>query len=1046
MITFVSRRRSQSSIDNLSLLIYSSFHVSHTVSQDPGHPLYRQIDWAEVESGMYAVVDPDNKNEILYLSRTQYIKLLAVYRSTEGRVHLLAAPKSKPQEPTHELPNSPPEANMNIRGFLPSLVQGIGLWCLYNGNSTTVLLTEDNCSRVIQRYGKLLYFWATGKVPPRSVQEGLWKFACRMTMILRTQGYLALTKRLKNNAICIGHYLSGNPMSDRWLLGTPIGISNGLPKDLPSVFRHQIRNRDVRYLRFIFSLLFLYKGTSGKEGKIDLSSITDSYEGGPDFDFETVLCPARDVLTRWFGREDPKTLVEKLKEENYVRYLMIIQEVLGNAPTNIEIDIDAMLTQLAEKDAQRKLGEPSLLEPTPGLVRPEHMLWPTDDPGGARTGENDEFFPYLPTQSAGPNASNGSLGILPDYYQFTKVIGMDKALPLMHRSPRLKGHLEFIKKYIDDLPDDVRRDVVYLAKVRLSSRTGKREKLLPDGSLEPRLGKLSVRVEPAGKMRVFAIVDQITQWILQPLHEYLFKILKSLPTDCTFDHQKGVRRLQRLPGTYRLSLDLKSATDRIPIGIYMYILTEVFGREYAEAWRAVLVDRTFHWKDRRLKYSTGQPMGAYSSWALLAIAHHYLVMVAAKRAGKDTSFDLYQVLGDDIVIADFEVGVEYKRLLNILHIPFSVPKSFESDCGFFEFASNIVLGEHNLSPVSLKEVLGAVSIDKRLMLAQRTLTRWYPEVESNASVITPLKLMINHYQFKDLVGELRIGKVRSVLIGLLASYLLAPGSFFVNMKERSLRNSPTFNEEALKEFKVRSLKQWCALLAWNAFPVTDSDAKPILGSYFLALEGPLYDLLQSGLLRLLRDIKTQIYQYWDMCSRQKIVHMLPEMWTQKWIDESVRFILEFWNTRLSSAIASKESSFEDAKVVNDLLDNLVTRLPSDLSLGYDYVVWAFDKLMLYTEPLDWRYKSSYRRNKSFREALVINLIKASLFRQAFIGKIPGGTRPPVKVIPTGQKQKDRSKAKHCKQVFPKTPRNGVGSIKRKKGSRKGTRASSLGIA
>jgi len=35
----------------------------------------------------------------------------------------------------------------------------------------------------------------------------------------------------------------------------------------------------------------------------------------------------------------------------------------------------------------------------------------------------------------------------------------------------------------------------------------------------------------------------------------------------------------------------------------------------------------------RVLYAVGQPMGALSSWAMLALTHHIMVAVAANRAG-----------------------------------------------------------------------------------------------------------------------------------------------------------------------------------------------------------------------------------------------------------------------------------------------------------------------------------------------------------------------------------------------------------------------------
>jgi len=56
------------------------------------------------------------------------------------------------------------------------------------------------------------------------------------------------------------------------------------------------------------------------------------------------------------------------------------------------------------------------------------------------------------------------------------------------------------------------------------------------------LGRLALKDEPAGKVRVFAMVDIWTQSLLKPLHDFLFDFLKGLPNDGTFDQTASVKR------------------------------------------------------------------------------------------------------------------------------------------------------------------------------------------------------------------------------------------------------------------------------------------------------------------------------------------------------------------------------------------------------------------------------------------------------------------------------------------------------------------------
>jgi len=69
------------------------------------------------------------------------------------------------------------------------------------------------------------------------------------------------------------------------------------------------------------------------------------------------------------------------------------------------------------------------------------------------------------------------------------------------------------------------------------------------------------------------MVDPITQWLLAPLHKYIFSILKRIPMDGTFNQLRPIKRLlsfEKLRGLY--SLDLSAATDRLPVGLQARLL------------------------------------------------------------------------------------------------------------------------------------------------------------------------------------------------------------------------------------------------------------------------------------------------------------------------------------------------------------------------------------------------------------------------------------------------------------------------------------------
>lgn len=80
----------------------------------------------------------------------------------------------------------------------------------------------------------------------------------------------------------------------------------------------------------------------------------------------------------------------------------------------------------------------------------------------------------------------------------------------------------------------------------------------------PYLGRLAIKEEAAGKVRLFAMVDPLTQWALKPLHKKLFSVLKRLPMDGTFNQLKPLFRVP-FGSTSIYSFDLSAATDRLPL-------------------------------------------------------------------------------------------------------------------------------------------------------------------------------------------------------------------------------------------------------------------------------------------------------------------------------------------------------------------------------------------------------------------------------------------------------------------------------------------------
>lgn len=168
----------------------------------------------------------------------------------------------------------------------------------------------------------------------------------------------------------------------------------------------------------------------------------------------------------------------------------------------------------------------------------------------------------------------------------------------------------------------------------------------------------------------------------------MFEILKGLKQDGTFNQQAPLTLLMSLvpKGQVLYSFDLSAATDRLPIDVQSDILN-VLSDGLGTLWRNLL---NIPWSYGRatFSYAVGQPMGAYSSWGMLALTHHILVRVAAISVGV-YDFQLYCILGDDVVIAHDQVAQAYRTLMTNLGVSINLSKSVISK-DFAEFAKMFI--------------------------------------------------------------------------------------------------------------------------------------------------------------------------------------------------------------------------------------------------------------------------------------------------------------------------------------------------------------------
>lgn len=236
-----------------------------------------------------------------------------------------------------------------------------------------------------------------------------------------------------------------------------------------------------------------------------------------------------------------------------------------------------------------------------------------------------------------------------------------------------------------------------------------------------KLGRLSIKEEPAGKARVFAITDLITQSTLKPLHDLIFSFIKKIPSDGTFNQSRPLyyllEKMRGVDGVKFYSYDLSAATDRLPLNLQKDVLSLIVGPRIASLWASLLGDREWYLAktDESYRYAVGQPMGALSSWGMLALTHHVIVQVAASRVGFDKTFTDYAILGDDVVIANELVAKAYHGLVtNWLGVDINLSKSLVSE-HTFEFAKRLISFKGEYTPVGAKNLMLALITPKGIV-------------------------------------------------------------------------------------------------------------------------------------------------------------------------------------------------------------------------------------------------------------------------------------------------------------------------------------------
>lgn len=774
------------------------------------HKLFPKVDWERVDAGNYAVVDPVNPGVILYLSEQDYIVMVRVAITSNKTLKVLAAPGETPassttsHDPSQNSPSqSPWEAILKLGRRTSEGQRGrarfLQLWrsslqpffSKEKATSSTVKgvvgismigLTRENVVQWFQSWHDLVSWWSRGSQLTTVQKSERTSFGTYLLVILRNNGINHLIARLKIMLFVVNAYLGGRRLTSTAELGFRVKLQKGLPAALPRLVREGIRYGNKHYIHIWTSMLFSYKGILGtwQEPHLATGTICAPHPSLPVSTLESfrVFCGVLWRVLKTVGAPDPNFKV---------RGTFFSTHAGPNHPVTIlGAGIDAFLWEALDRFGfKTNRGAKAQLTKTVKEVQ-------------------DIMGPDSWQLDAIRMITGVSRNYIREWLEATDQLDLWKKIRLTAKMFALNHSVLRGVKDANDL-------------FTVISTSGKESPAFSSSYLyrffgmntekyrfnNPTLQRLHNLYEAAGKVRTIAIVDYWTNFVLKPLHDWMFAILKLLPQDATFDQEGKVREFAGRGYTDVYSYDLKSATDLIPLALYRALFSWVFPERILNLWFDLLVSRDFLVPKTtlkkypshpvRIRYSTGQPMGALTSWASMALVHHALVLYAAVSAGVVTpqtllNFIDYMVLGDDIVIANKAVAMKYVALMKELQVPLSLAKSHVSDLGMFNFANQTFVKDINVSPVSLREEINAASLPERIEMILRMARRGWLDLASRTWVTPLVKKLVGPDIWFHLQPDIRSRVVPPLVRWILAT-ILTPGTTrigFTGLKSVSL--------------------------------------------------------------------------------------------------------------------------------------------------------------------------------------------------------------------------------------------------------------------
>jgi hypothetical protein len=227
----------------------------------------------------------------------------------------------------------------------------------------------------------------------------------------------------------------------------------------------------------------------------------------------------------------------------------------------------------------------------------------------------------------------------------------------------------------------------------------------------------------------------------------------------------------------------------------------------------------------KIRYKTGQPMGAYGSFPMLALTNHLLAQMATVMSRKRPSTKHYAIVGDDIVLRGRDVAENYISLLARLGVPINHRKMVVGE-RTFEFCRRIVREGTIVSVPSWNSYYQAILSGDPLPLID--LLSKYGKVVPTYKTLTKffersvLRNMLALHADLHLLGEPRVERIPDDIV-THADRVLSVLDSIKDEKEDFKSDDPylkrlSYQYKVAKQFrnKIRDLKPWLGVLKTRA--------------------------------------------------------------------------------------------------------------------------------------------------------------------------------------------------------------------------------------